>query len=138
MHQDPFVGREAIGAYFAGAPPGVVNTSGSALRCHRLPATAATRLLLMPPAPSPRLRPVPLHFFQNNAEVERLVPKDVRFCVEDITDGDPRACGVRWCAGGGRLLLLLPSWRAGGRGGGLARVGAARPALQLAPRHAAT
>jgi hypothetical protein len=29
-------------------------------------------------------------------KVERLVPQDIRFCVEDITDGDPRRCGVRW------------------------------------------
>lgn len=27
-----------------------------------------------------------------------MVPQDVRFCVEDITDGDPRRVGVRWCA----------------------------------------
>ncbi|KAI7845310.1 hypothetical protein COHA_001152 [Chlorella ohadii] len=46
VHQEAFVGKQAIGAYFA--------------------------------------------------EVERMVPADVRFCVEDITDGDPRKVGVRW------------------------------------------
>ena len=30
------------------------------------------------------------------AKIETLVPKDIKFCVEDITDGDPRRCGVRW------------------------------------------
>ena len=25
-------------------------------------------------------------------------PRDIQFCVEDITEGDPRRCGVRWCA----------------------------------------
>ena len=30
------------------------------------------------------------------AKVQSIVPADVRFCVEDITDGDPRRCGVRW------------------------------------------
>jgi hypothetical protein len=29
-------------------------------------------------------------------KIEKLVPKDIKFCVEDITDGDPRRCGVRW------------------------------------------
>lgn len=36
--------------------------------------------------------------------IERLVPPDIRFCVEDITDGDPRRCGVRWCAAGRRAF----------------------------------
>lgn len=29
-------------------------------------------------------------------KIERLVPKDIKFVVEDITDGDPRRVGVRW------------------------------------------
>ena len=29
-------------------------------------------------------------------KVEAMVPSDVRFVVEDITDGDPRRVGVRW------------------------------------------
>jgi hypothetical protein len=29
-------------------------------------------------------------------KVEAIVPPDVRFVVEDITDGDPLRCGVRW------------------------------------------
>ena len=31
-------------------------------------------------------------------KVEALIPDDVRFVVEDLTEGDPRRCGVRWCA----------------------------------------
>lgn len=29
-------------------------------------------------------------------KIEALVPPDIKFCVEDITEGDPRRCGVRW------------------------------------------
>lgn len=29
-------------------------------------------------------------------KIERLVPKDIKFVVEDITEGDPRKVGVRW------------------------------------------
>ena len=29
-------------------------------------------------------------------KIERLIPDDVLFVVEDITDGDPRRVGVRW------------------------------------------
>lgn len=29
-------------------------------------------------------------------KIERLVPSDIKFVVEDITDGDPRRVGVRW------------------------------------------
>jgi nicotinamide mononucleotide adenylyltransferase len=29
-------------------------------------------------------------------KIERLVPKDIKFVVEDITDGDPKRVGVRW------------------------------------------
>ncbi|PSC68605.1 polyketide cyclase [Micractinium conductrix] len=29
-------------------------------------------------------------------KVEALIPDDVRFVVEDLTEGDPRRCGVRW------------------------------------------
>ena len=29
-------------------------------------------------------------------KIETLVPADIKFCVEDITEGDPRRCGVRW------------------------------------------
>ena len=29
-------------------------------------------------------------------KIERLVPKDIKFVVEDITDGDPMRVGVRW------------------------------------------
>ena len=29
-------------------------------------------------------------------KIERLVPKDIKFVVEDMTDGDPRRVGVRW------------------------------------------
>ncbi|KAL4437246.1 hypothetical protein ABPG75_004385 [Micractinium tetrahymenae] len=46
IYEDPFVGREALAAYFK--------------------------------------------------KIETLVPKDIKFCVEDITEGDPRRCGVRW------------------------------------------
>lgn len=42
------------------------------------------------------------------SQVERMVPADVRFCVEDITDGDPRRVGVRWCALRAGGLHVLP------------------------------
>lgn len=29
-------------------------------------------------------------------KIGELVPPDIKFCVEDITDGDPKKCGVRW------------------------------------------
>ena len=29
-------------------------------------------------------------------KIDRLVPPDIKFVVEDITDGDPRKVGVRW------------------------------------------
>lgn len=29
-------------------------------------------------------------------KIEQLVPKDIKFVVEDITDGDPKRVGVRW------------------------------------------
>ena len=31
-------------------------------------------------------------------KVVSIVPPDLRFVVEDITDGDPRKVGVKWCA----------------------------------------
>ena len=31
-------------------------------------------------------------------KVTSIVPGDLKFCVEDITDGDPRKVGVKWCA----------------------------------------
>ena len=30
-------------------------------------------------------------------KVTSIVPGDLKFCVEDITDGDPRKVGVKWC-----------------------------------------
>lgn len=33
-------------------------------------------------------------YFDN---VTSIVPGDLKFCVEDITDGDPRKVGVKWC-----------------------------------------
>ena len=29
-------------------------------------------------------------------KIEQLVPKDIKFAVEDITEGDPKKVGVRW------------------------------------------
>lgn len=46
IYEDPFVGREALAAYFK--------------------------------------------------KIGQLVPQDIKFCVEDITEGDSRRCGVRW------------------------------------------
>lgn len=31
-------------------------------------------------------------------KVTSIVPGDLKFYVEDITDGDPRKVGVKWCA----------------------------------------
>lgn len=31
-------------------------------------------------------------------KVVSIVPPDLKFVVEDITDGDPRKVGVAWCA----------------------------------------
>ena len=31
-------------------------------------------------------------------KVVSIVPPDLKFVVEDITDGDPRKVGVKWCA----------------------------------------
>ncbi len=29
-------------------------------------------------------------------KIAKSVPKEIKFCVEDATDGDPRKVGVRW------------------------------------------
>jgi len=39
-------------------------------------------------------------------KVVSIVPGDLKFCVEDITDGDPHKVGVKWCARQ-RLILTL-------------------------------
>ncbi len=31
-------------------------------------------------------------------KVRSIVPPDLKFAVEDITEGDARAAGVKWCA----------------------------------------
>jgi hypothetical protein len=31
-------------------------------------------------------------------KVVSIVPSDLKFVVEDITEGDPRKVGVKWCA----------------------------------------
>jgi hypothetical protein len=31
-------------------------------------------------------------------KVVSIVPSDLKFTVEDITDGDPQKVGVKWCA----------------------------------------
>lgn len=71
-----------------------------------------------------------------------MVPPDVRFCVEDITDGDPRRVGVRWCAPrkpGGCMYRRCQGW---GWGRALAHqtsqcvTGDASCCLAAAPWHA--
>ena len=34
-------------------------------------------------------------------QVRSIVPPDLKFVIEDITDGDPRKVGITWWAGGG-------------------------------------
>ena len=40
-------------------------------------------------------------------KVTSIVPGDLKFCVEDITDGDPRKVGVKWCGAIATRLFQL-------------------------------
>ena len=40
-------------------------------------------------------------------KVTSIVPGDLKFCVEDITDGDPRKVGVKWCGSVAAPCLLM-------------------------------
>ena len=44
-------------------------------------------------------------------KVVSIVPQDLKFVVEDITDGDPCKVGVKWCAGIGCQRCTLSSGR---------------------------
>lgn len=133
--QDPFVGREALAAYFKKVgqlvPEDIKFCVSATWRAGQPEGRAADAgghktLLAMsgPPAACPwaACRPGGLTRAQRAARSALLPSSEARPCapparppcrpqVEDITEGDPRRCGVRWCAATPAACLHMSACR---------------------------